>query len=92
MRRHYFGKGSCIFLKGDPSENFYVIQKGTIDLTLDDECMIPFVRIKEGYFGEFELIKDIPRLFTAVSSSNSTVYSIEKAEFFKLFLNEKNRE
>lgn len=82
MKREYYKKGDTIFWRGDDCDKFYVIKKGSVEYTFNEIQKIPFVEIKSGYFGEFEMYKDCKRLFTVVASSNSVFYTVSKEVFY----------
>lgn len=92
MKKMTFNKGEIIFERGDFSDFFYIIKKGSVYLTVHDREMIPFTKITEGYFGEFEFYRDRKRKYGAVAAEKLVVFTIKKHEFIDMFIEEVDQE
>jgi len=85
-KREYF-KDQIIYLKSEPAVSFYIIKKGAVEIESTICETIPAVKIKGGFFGEYELMKNIDREFTARAATDTVLYILDSFEFKKLFLN-----
>jgi hypothetical protein len=85
-KREYF-KDQIIYLKREPAVSFYIIKKGAVEIESTICETIPAVKIKGGFFGEYELMKNIDREFTARAATDTVLYILDSFEFKKLFLN-----
>lgn len=61
----YYAAGEFIFRQGDPGTNFYIIEKGDVEVIRSPDGMKPpevVVVLGPGnFFGEMTLIQDVPR-------------------------------
>jgi small-conductance mechanosensitive channel/CRP-like cAMP-binding protein len=66
-RHAIFAPQSTIFRQGDPGGSLYIIQRGTVQMQLDDaRGTQPLARLEAGgYFGEMSLLTGEPRTATA---------------------------
>ena len=92
LKRKEFLEGQKIFRRGEPSVMFCIIYKGSvcIESTFDDE--LPFMRIKEGFFGEYEVLHKLNREFTYAAETDCTVYYLFTDEFRGIFIDSINDE
>lgn len=68
--------GSEIVRLGDPGEEFYVIEQGTVDVVEFDRRLGP----GEG-FGEIALLRDVPRTATVRARSDVRMWSLRRPTF-----------
>jgi CRP-like cAMP-binding protein len=60
VRLRSFGKEETVYSFNDPAASFYILLSGKVNFynpDLGDE--LPFYQVKNGYFGEFEIIQDM---------------------------------
>jgi len=78
----HFKAGDVIFNQGDPAEELYVIQSGTVEIRLGNRVLdiLPELSI----FGEMALIDRSPRSATAVATTDATLVPVGEKQF--LFL------
>lgn len=74
--------GEVIFNEGDPADNLYVIQEGTVDIRLGNRTLATLR--KNDMFGEMALIDKAPRSATAVAVGDASVVPVSEKQF--LFL------
>jgi CRP/FNR family cyclic AMP-dependent transcriptional regulator len=77
-----FKAGEVIFQQGEPAEELYVIQSGTVEIRLGNRVLdtLPELSI----FGEMALIDRAPRSATAVAATDVSVVPVGEKQF--LFL------
>jgi CRP-like cAMP-binding protein len=78
---HYKASG-VIFSKGDPSDKFYVVMSGVVDIILDGKIITTYD--VGGYFGEKGLLLDENRTATATSRTDAKLLTIRKDEMLSL--------
>ncbi len=64
-----FTKGTVIFREGDPGDNAYLIQSGTVDIVVkggNGEKVIDTLAVGD-FFGEMAFIDNVPRSATAIA-------------------------
>jgi predicted MFS family arabinose efflux permease len=71
--------GQAVFTEGDPGDRFYVIESGTVDVSIRGD----FVRsLGQGdSFGEIALVRDIPRTATVVAGSDLVLRALDRGDF-----------
>jgi CRP-like cAMP-binding protein len=77
-----FAAGVVVFNEGDPADRMYVVQTGSVSLSIGD-------RVVEtvgpgGLFGEIAVIDREPRSGSAVADADSTLVGIDKRRFWFL--------
>jgi len=77
-----FKAGEIIFREGDPAQEMYVVQKGTVEIRLGNR-LLDTVR-ERSIFGEMALIDRSPRSATAVAVGDVTLVPVGEKQF--LFL------
>lgn len=91
LKKKKFAKDDVIYSKGQSAALFYVLKKGEVGLTLEMFPSIPFVKIKTGFFGEFELLRNIQREFTAVALTDCVLYTLFPEDFKRIIvINDEN--
>ena len=85
LQKREYERDSVIYLKDTEAAAFYVIFKGTVGLMING-IPIHFVKIESGFFGEYELIMNTPRQFTAVALTDCILYSLNSPEFKRIIL------
>ena len=88
LQKRVYQQDDVIYREGDPPVFFYIIYKGFVSITSKATELIPIYRIKSGYFGEYEIIFQKPRQYTAIAGSACTLYALELNDFKRLFLDE----
>ncbi|MDR2510010.1 MAG: cyclic nucleotide-binding domain-containing protein [Spirochaetaceae bacterium] len=80
--RHYTND-SPVFLEGEPGEDLFIIQAGSIKITRfinNDEVILAI--LKQGdIFGEMSILESKPRSACAISSGDSTLMVVHKQNF-----------
>ena len=77
-----FKAGEVIFRQGEPAEELYVVQSGTVEIRLGNRVLdtLPELSI----FGEMALIDRSPRSATAVAATDVSLVPVGEKQF--LFL------
>ncbi len=72
-----------VFLEHEPGEELYIIQKGKIKITkIVDNNEVMLAMLKPGdIFGEMAILENKPRSATALSSGDSVMLAVNKANF-----------
>jgi len=71
--------GTTLFEAGAPSDSFYVIAKGQVDIVIDEATRIP---LGDGeFFGEIGVLNSAPRSAGAVVTDDSILLKIPKQTF-----------
>lgn len=86
MKKRIFPKDDIIYYKDQYPSSFFIINKGSVGFALSDITTIPFCKIKNGFFGEFEIIKNTSRKFTAIALEDTELYYLGIEEFKKIML------
>ena len=71
--------GATVFSEGDEGDRFYIIERGSADVSIDGEHR----RTVEagGSFGEIALLRAVPRTATIVASSDLVMRGIDRRHF-----------
>jgi CRP/FNR family cyclic AMP-dependent transcriptional regulator len=77
-----FKAGETIFREGDPATELYVVQAGTVHITLGNRLLLKLG--VNGIFGEMALIDGEPRSATATAVTEVTLVPVSEKQF--LFL------
>ena len=79
-----YGAGEIIFHKGDPGDCMYLVQKGSLDVVLDESTGTVIDTIRSGeFFGEMSLFSGEPRSATIRCRSESRVMTIDERAFMR---------
>jgi VanZ family protein len=78
-RRCVYGDGETIFRCGDASDDFYVIQQGTVRLLNADGSELARAGTEE-VIGEMGVIDDLPRSASAVAVGETVLYRLRKED------------
>jgi putative ABC transport system ATP-binding protein len=72
-----------IVRQGDPGDKFYVIRKGSVDVTVSDGAASKMVATlgKGDFFGEAALLTGAPRNATVIAKEDVELYSLSKEDF-----------
>jgi len=85
-----YRKGDMIFAEGEPGDDFFVVQSGSVKISKiieDKEVLLGM--LKEGdIFGEMALLEGKPRGASAMASEDSSVMAASKANFDALIANQ----
>jgi predicted MFS family arabinose efflux permease len=74
-----FAAGDVVVREGDPSDRFYVIAEGEVEVSHG----VQVIR-REGpgdFFGEIGLLRDVPRTATVTAVTPVTLWSLERSDF-----------
>ncbi len=84
----YFPAGSYVFKKGDPATDFYVVEKGEVEVLRQlEEGKAPEVVAVFGpgdFFGEMALVEDRPRNASVRARTDAEVTAIGKGMFARM--------
>jgi len=88
MRQTNLGRlyqdGDIIFRKGDPGDCMFLVQKGTLDVILEEDGDRVVNIISSGeFFGEMSLFTGNPRSATIRSRGESRVMTIDEVAFMR---------
>jgi MFS family permease len=73
------GPGEPIFEQGDPGDRFYVIQEGTVEISVDGQAA---TQLGPGdFFGEIALLRTGSRTASASSSEGAKLLALERDHF-----------
>jgi MFS family permease len=73
------GAGDELIRVGDHGDRFYVVDKGEVEILVDDE---PPRREGEGaYFGEIALLRDVPRTATVRAATDADLFALDRDDF-----------
>lgn len=86
MELKKYEKGEPIYLRNEPAASFYIIKKGEVSLKVKSVLNVDFLRIKEGFFGEYEILKSIRREYSAHAATNCILYKVKIDKFKKIFM------
>jgi CRP-like cAMP-binding protein len=82
-------KDDIVYQKGSHSSAIFFITKGRISFCLEEESDIGYLDIIMGsYFGEIEVIKSIPRIFSVKAADHSDFLTLPKPIFEHYLMNE----
>jgi CRP-like cAMP-binding protein len=81
-----YPKGTMLFAEGEPGEELYIIQKGSVKISkIVDSNEVLLAVLKTGdIFGEMALLEAKPRVATAVAYEDSVVLAVNKSNFVKM--------
>jgi signal transduction histidine kinase len=81
-----FKEGDIIFQAGDKSEYLYLILDGEVKLKINSSGSSSSIREKEknDFFGDLEIIDNIPRKSSAVANTDCVLYKLSQKEIFDL--------
>ncbi|MDR0689774.1 MAG: cyclic nucleotide-binding domain-containing protein [Spirochaetaceae bacterium] len=81
-----YPKDSMIFSEGEPGEELYIIQKGSVKITkIVDNNEVLLAVLKTGdIFGEMALLEAKPRAASAVAYEESVILAVNQANFERM--------
>jgi CRP-like cAMP-binding protein len=77
-----FAAGAVIFSEGDPADRMYVVQTGSVSLSVGDRVVETVT--SGGLFGEIAVIDRESRSGSAVAESDTVLVGIDKRRFWFL--------
>ena len=81
-----FKADNIIYTKDEPAANMFIIAEGSVGYMLNRFDNVPFMRIDKGYFGEYELVNNVNRIFTVRALTDVSLYYVSIEAFKKIFL------
>jgi MFS family permease len=76
--------GTIVMAQGERGDMFYVVQRGSFEVTADDELVRT---IGPGdFFGEIALLRDSPRTATVSATTDATLLAIRRMDFLSAVL------
>jgi putative peptide zinc metalloprotease protein len=91
LQAEQYPAGADIVRQGEPGDRFYLVRRGRVQVTRQDPDGRTQVLAELGpgeYFGEMALISDAPRVATVRALEPVTVWSLDKAAFQELLLDQ----
>ena len=84
LGRSHYEKGQYVFHKGDPGDQFYIIQKGVAGV-YTDEKEEPITTLKAGeFFGEGALLRNAPRSASIKAEEDLELLMISSESFAQI--------
>lgn len=86
MKAVLYPPGGVIIRQGDAGRDFFLIRKGTVDVTQRDDKGERLVAVlREGdFFGEVALLEERPRNATVTAKTETLCYTLNKEEFHQV--------
>ena len=79
---HLYQDGDVIFHKGDQGNSMFLIQKGSVEIILDEAEDSAINTLSDGeFFGEMSLFTREPRSATVRSKGESYILTIDESAF-----------
>lgn len=85
--RHTFGAGEIVFLRGDPGDGMYVVESGSVAVSLagrDGRDVLLAVLGPGESFGELAVVDGGPRVATVTARSRTVLVVVPRAEVVAL--------
>ncbi|GMT35134.1 hypothetical protein PFISCL1PPCAC_26431 [Pristionchus fissidentatus] len=76
--------GETIIEQGEEGDNFYVIEKGTVDVFVNSEFMLSIS--DGGSFGELALIYGTPRAATVIAKTDVYLWAIDRISYRRILM------
>ena len=77
--------GQFIFREGDPGNEMYIIEVGSVEITRQVRGAQPLAVLEPGdFFGEMAVLEDQPRFASARAKENSRLLRIDRSAFAEL--------
>src|ERR1044071_9657318 len=84
LRRRRFRRGATVFLSGDPGDDLYLVESGSVKIcmTTADGKEITLAILGPGeFFGELALMDGAPRSSNAVAMEDCQLLLLERGRF-----------
>lgn len=84
VREHHYRKNATIFYIEDPGNAMFILKKGLVKVTIEDEAgreMILRMLYPTDFFGEMSLIDGLPRSATVTTQEPSDVLVMHRDQF-----------
>lgn len=90
-KKKTYQAGEIVYEKDLPAAMFFIIISGEVEVISNIHPDITLVRIRKGYFGEYELIENCNRKFTVRAATDLKICALDSFNFKKLFLSSSNK-
>jgi CRP-like cAMP-binding protein len=82
----FYPKDTMIFSEGQPGQELYIIQKGSVQITkIVDNNEVLLAVLKQGdIFGEMALLEDKPRSASAIAHEDAYLLAVNKENFERM--------
>jgi CRP-like cAMP-binding protein len=93
LREVHCAAGRTIIRQGEPGDQFYIIDRGHVEVTIQDESGVSRLRAvsyvvnqldRGDYFGELALLRDAPRNATCRATVPTDLLSLSRKDFDQL--------
>jgi CRP-like cAMP-binding protein len=81
-----YPKDTMIFSEGQPGQELYIIQKGSVKITkiVDNNEVLLAVLKQSDIFGEMSLLEEKPRSASAIAFEDASLLAVNKANFERM--------
>jgi CRP-like cAMP-binding protein len=79
LRPQVVGPGTVVVRQGDPSDRFYVIVSGRVEVTQGEQRLR--VEGPGDFFGEIGLLRDVPRTATVTALEETALLTLTREDF-----------
>jgi predicted MFS family arabinose efflux permease len=79
LRPQVVGPGTVVVRQGDPSDRFYVIVRGCVEVTQGEQRLR--VEGPGDFFGEIGLLRDVPRTATVTALQETALLTLTREDF-----------
>lgn len=88
---NYFPANYTLFSEGDIGEKLYILKSGMVKIFHPDKPDQPIAMLGPNeFFGEMALFEDRKRTASAMTTSDSEIFLLEKTDFYDLVLKNQN--
>jgi Major Facilitator Superfamily/Cyclic nucleotide-binding domain len=79
LRPVQVGEGATVVREGDPGDDFYIVEEGSLAVMVGGEPRAPIHA--GGFFGEIALLRDTPRTATVTATSDCRLLALGREQF-----------
>lgn len=92
LKSKKFEKDQIIYFRGEPAAIFGVIFSGYVVFEAPFSEELPIGEVRKGFIGEYEIIKNMDRQFTARAAVDTEIFYLYADEFNKIFKGKDQKE